>query len=110
METATRRRCKINFYAALNANDETVGLGIIARNADGRFIGVWGERMKTSVTPMTAEALAALHAVIFARDKGYEDVIFEGDALQVVSAVNSNNPCETNFGTLWRIRKQRWFC
>lgn len=34
---------KINFDAALNANNETVGLRIPARNAKERFIGAWGE-------------------------------------------------------------------
>lgn len=55
-------------------------------------------RLRTSVTPTIAKALAALHAIIFARDKGYEDIIFERDALQVVNVVNSNTLCKSNFG------------
>jgi ribonuclease HI len=47
-----------------------------------------------------AEALATLHAVIFAKELGFSNVIFEGDALIVVKAVNSKEPCESNYGHL----------
>jgi hypothetical protein len=40
----------------------------------------------------TAESLAALEAVHFAKEVGFLDAIFEGDATHVITEINSNPP------------------
>ncbi|XP_059446627.1 uncharacterized protein LOC132178194 [Corylus avellana] len=74
-------RVKINWDAAVDGNNKSIGLGIIARNDKGWF-------------------LAALYAVTFCREEGYRSTIFEGDALQVVNDVNSTNQCQSMHGHL----------
>jgi hypothetical protein len=48
----------------------------------------------------TAEALAAVHAIMFCKDLGYANVIFEGDALQIIKAIGEEGPCLSSFGHL----------
>jgi ribonuclease HI len=48
--------------------------------------------------PALAEAMAALHAVIFAKEMGFSQVLFEGDALTIVKAINSKGSCESIYG------------
>ena len=43
------------------------------------------------VDPTTAKALAAVYAVIFGKERGYRQIIFEGDAMQIVQAIKDNN-------------------
>ena len=45
-----------------------------------------------------AEALAASRAVTLARDLCLSQLIFEGDCLWVVTAINSTGACHTLFG------------
>jgi len=42
--------------------------------------------------------MAATHVVIFSKEVGFFDVIFEGDALQVVREIQSASPHACSFG------------
>jgi ribonuclease HI len=42
------------------------------------------------IAPDIAEAVAALRAVTFCRERGFSKVVLEGDALQVVNALKSS--------------------
>ena len=47
-----------------------------------------------------AEALAALYAMLFCQELGFTCIIFEGDVLQIVKAINSkmaNSSCYRHF-------------
>ena len=50
------------------------------------------------VYPTTAESIAALHGVLLGHELGVPSVIFEGDAKQVVQAVNAQEPCNCIYG------------
>jgi ribonuclease HI len=63
-----------------------VGLGILARDDRGRVQGACSVTMKVTASAPEAEALAALHAVIFAKEREYTGVVFEGDALTIYCA------------------------
>jgi ribonuclease HI len=52
------------------------------------------------IDPVVAEAQAALHATIFAKDLGLVDIIFEGDAKQIITAINVEHPCLRSYGHL----------
>jgi len=43
------------------------------------------------VDPKTAEAMTTLWAVQICKDVGFFDVVFEGDAAQVIAEINSNS-------------------
>lgn len=89
---------EVNWDAAIDQKIFCVGLGLLARDANGSFLVACGIKMRLVADPTMAEALAALHAVIFAKELGFSRVIFEGDALWIVRAINSNEPCDSNYG------------
>jgi hypothetical protein len=45
-----------------------------------------------------AEAMAAANAVLFCKELGYKHVFFEGDAIQVIKAIEVEDPCMRNYG------------
>jgi hypothetical protein len=63
---------------------------MIARGEAGCFLSACSIKKRMLVLPVVAEAIAAFHAMLFAKEKGFTQVIFEGDALTVVNDVNSN--------------------
>ena len=91
---------KINWDAALDKHRKTIGLGIIARDERGSVLAAARKTMSLVVEPVVAESMAALHALIFCHEQGYQEVVFEGDALQVVKAVTSDSPCNAGHGNL----------
>jgi ribonuclease HI len=101
---------KINFDAALDVRNRVVGLGIVARDEGGRVKGACSVTLKVSASPVEAEALAALQAVIFAQKKAYSGVIFEGDAQTIVNAVNSLQPNESSYGHFIEDAKRGLVC
>jgi ribonuclease HI len=50
------------------------------------------------VRPIVAEAIAAFYAMLFAKEKGYKQMCFEGDALTIVKEVNNTYPCDSSHG------------
>ena len=55
---------------------------------------------KVSISTTKAESLTALYAVIYAKEQEREikGAVFEGDALSIIDAVNSLQPCESSYG------------
>jgi ribonuclease HI len=89
---------KVNWNAAINQRNACVGLGLVARDEKGKFLVACGINLKITADPARAEALAAFHEVMFAKELGLSNVIFEGDALSIVNTINSNRPCEAIYG------------
>jgi len=75
---------KVNWDASINEDNDWVGLGIIARDSKGLCMGARSIAQLARTDPKTAEIMAALHSVQFNKEVGFWDVIFEGDAAQVV--------------------------
>jgi ribonuclease HI len=67
-------------------------LGIIARDNLGNCLGTRSLTKILQADAKTAESLAVLEAVQFAKETGFLDAIFEGDAAQVIEEINSNPP------------------
>jgi hypothetical protein len=84
---------KINWDASLDKNRRIVGMGLIARDGRGSFMAAATKVLFSDVDPVVAKALAATHALILGYELGVQQVIFEGDAQQVVKAINSESPC-----------------
>jgi ribonuclease HI len=51
-----------------------------------------------ATTSVVVEAMAALHAMMVGKEIGAMNIIFEGDALQIVNAVNDPLQCDSSFG------------
>jgi ribonuclease HI len=101
---------KINWDAAVDSRRGIVGLGILVRDVGGRVKAACIMTKKMVASAPDAEALAALHAVILANEGKYTGVIFEGDALIVVNALNSPNYCESTYGHYVEGMKQGLCC
>jgi hypothetical protein len=56
---------KINWDAALDSCNKRVGLGIIAKDYRGGFLAAINKSLSCDVSPVFAEALAAVHVVMF---------------------------------------------
>jgi hypothetical protein len=61
--------------------------------------------------PEVAESIAARRAVPFCEELGFHSVVFEGDSLNAVNALNSHTPC-WRLGlaaALWKIQGTGFF-
>ncbi|XP_062152012.1 uncharacterized protein LOC133860414 [Alnus glutinosa] len=83
---------KINFDAAMNKQAGFLGIGIVARDCMGNLLGAKRLTVRLATNSHIAEFMAASHAVIFTREVGFFDVIFEGDAMKVIKEVKSSPP------------------
>jgi ribonuclease HI len=91
---------KINWDASLDKIRRIVGMGMIARDGQGSVIAAATKVLFLEADPVVAEFLATTHALIFCHELGLQHVIIEGDAQQVVNAINSDRPCNTSYGHL----------
>ncbi|KAK6122177.1 hypothetical protein DH2020_044081 [Rehmannia glutinosa] len=78
---------KINFDASVSPSKNCGGLGIIARDHTGSSLGWKRIRIHGRLHPTTAEAMAAREAVLFAKEKGWRNVMVEGDCLAVITGI-----------------------
>jgi ribonuclease HI len=91
---------KINWDAAVDLQKGIIGLGIIVRDGKGDFVVAETKFMRMHAEPVVAEILAATQALNLCNEKGYQRVIMEGDALQVIDMINSVEPCNSGYGHL----------
>ena len=89
---------KANFDAALFEESNFAGIGVVIRDCYGEVIGALSQKILLSQSVEQAEALAASRAVKFATELCLFEVIFEGDSLRVIAAINSSGACHPMFG------------
>jgi ribonuclease HI len=82
------RVIKVNWDASLNMKDRYVGIGIVAWDHHGNFMGARAIAKKVVGSPELAETMVAFEAVLFCKEAGFFDILLEGDAKQVVNDVN----------------------
>jgi hypothetical protein len=70
-----------------------MGMGILARNHEGRVLAMSSSIQHQISHPTTAETLAAWKAVVLGVQLGATYLELEGDALEVVHALNSSELC-----------------
>ena len=75
---------KVNFDAAIFKSCNQAGLGVIIRDWRGKAIEALSTSVPAAQTVVELEALACRPAVLFAVELGLQDVVFEGDSLQVI--------------------------
>jgi ribonuclease HI len=91
---------KINWDAAMNTMNGVIGVGIIARDWRGSVIATKSKHLLLRSEPVVVETLVALQALIFCTKQGYQNVLLEGNAMQVVNMINSDKPCNSRYGHL----------
>ncbi|KAL0376653.1 UNVERIFIED_CONTAM: LINE-1 retrotransposable element O protein [Sesamum calycinum] len=76
---------KLNFDGAVFDRGKETGIGVVARNDRGDCVGWLSLRLaKTSDGPL-AEAFAAREAVLFAINRGWQNVVLEGDCATLIT-------------------------
>jgi hypothetical protein len=84
---------KFNWDAAVDKEGGRIGMGVIARDSVGEVVVMNSVLMDFVQDPSLAEALAARQAVELSLAMGLKNCIFEGDALEVIKAINQEEPC-----------------
>lgn len=78
-------RLKLNVDAAINSNFKATGLGCILRNSLGEFVAARGQNWLGCYQPKLAEAISVREALKWLKERNFDNVIVETDALQFLS-------------------------
>lgn len=81
---------KINVDAAVNMLDDRVGVGVVARNSEGKVLLSAAKSISPVTSVERAELEAFKWAVELVKNQNWDKVIFEGDAQVVVKALQGN--------------------
>jgi hypothetical protein len=91
---------KINWDFAVEKAQCQSGLEMIVKDHTGSVIAAKSLSRSGILDPTVGEALASLHAVRLGQELGGSAIILEGDAKQVVEAINSDVSNVSRFGHL----------
>ena len=89
---------KINWDAKVDHKCGRIGLECVVRDSRGSFLAGHSTMKMISTDSTTAEALATIQIVFFGKEQSYRHIIFQGDAMQIVQAVNHPSPCQSSYG------------
>ena len=95
---------KANFDAAIFKTRSLAGISVIIRDGMGEAIGALTMPIPLANSVATMEALACHMAVLFAKEIGLSDMIFEGDSVEVIQAITQENSDHPDFGHIIDIR------
>ena len=83
------------------------GLGVIVRDWCGEAIEALFTSVPTAQTVVKLEALVCRQAMLFAVELSLQDVVFEGDSLQVIQTLNLDSTDHSTYGHILKdIRTQ----
>ncbi|XP_075670320.1 uncharacterized protein LOC142640111 [Castanea sativa] len=80
---------KVNFDAAVFADADASGVGVVVRNDKGEAMASLSARGPPVQNSEEAEALACRRAMVFAVEAGFTDVVLEGDNNTVIKSIIS---------------------
>uniref|UniRef100_A0A7N2LL65 RNase H type-1 domain-containing protein n=1 Tax=Quercus lobata TaxID=97700 RepID=A0A7N2LL65_QUELO len=78
---------KVNTDGAMFSKQKWAGIGVIARDEQGRVVAAMSKRLQVPLGALEVEAKALEVAAGFEKDIGVQKVIFESDSLVVCSAI-----------------------
>jgi hypothetical protein len=91
---------KANADVAIDRAAGRYAIGVVVRDAEGNCIAARCATQKGLVSPVAGEALALYHAACLGVELGGTKIILEGDSIQVINAMNSEEQLWSNFGHL----------
>ena len=91
---------KANWDASVSKQQGRMGLGVVIRDGQGKYIAAQSKTEPGCLDPSAAEARAALLAIRLCVGLGLQQVQLEGDALMVVTGVNSSTVDWSSLGLL----------
>ena len=96
-----RTMYKLNFDAAVFANMTASGIGVIIRNNRGQVMAALSSKSHAVVDSEEAEVLACRKALEFAMDAGFLELIVEGDNINVMKSIKSDQVDLSRLGNLY---------
>lgn len=88
---------KINWDAAVDKERGTIRMGVIIWDPLGEAIAMHSGPKAFINNPSLAEAMAARTAIELSISLGLRNCILEGDALEVINAINQTEPCRGTY-------------
>jgi ribonuclease HI len=105
---------KINFDSAFSEESRAAGIGVVVRDQAGTARVCYSQKINLPSSPMEVEAQAARATIYFARDLQLNSVEFEGNAISIITTLNSSGHNFSSYGhiledTLSEARNLSWF-
>jgi ribonuclease HI len=91
---------KLNCDASCDKKNGRIGMGFLLRDKHGKVQAARSMTKKCHVDPTSAEAMAMLQGIIWCAELGIQNVIVEGDAQTIISALREGNQSNASFGHL----------
>lgn len=91
-------RFKVNWDVAIDKNVQCMSFGIIIRDHHDHVCVVKSMRVNGIQEPAVGEAMAALVAVELSKERDIQDIILEGDSMQVVQTLKEHDFSSRPFG------------
>lgn len=82
---------KINVDGAVFKDSGSCGISVVIRNEKGQLMGAISKNLPLLLRALEVEARATEEGIFLARDLGLKEVIVEGDATIVMTALSSQN-------------------
>jgi hypothetical protein len=86
-------KVKINSDATVELQKNMMGIGVIARDHEGNVLAMLCTKKEHISDPTMAEAVVAWRAVNLARRLDLQSIMLEGDALEIVQALQEDKGC-----------------
>ena len=81
-------RIKLNFDAAIREEKTTIAM--VSRDSMGNILKAWSDQFPSN-SPLVAEAREAWSAIRLATSEGYENIMLEGDAWNIIEPIRNAN-------------------
>ncbi|XP_059449419.1 mitochondrial Rho GTPase 1-like [Corylus avellana] len=91
-------RYKVNWDIAIGSDQNRMGIGVLVCDHHGLVHASLCKTLLVLSEPACAKAMGALATAKFSKDLGVQDIILEGDCLQVVKTIKSSDPCWSHYG------------
>ncbi|KAL6520131.1 hypothetical protein OROHE_017274 [Orobanche hederae] len=83
---------KVNFDAAFSPSLGKAMAGIVARDSSGKTVCWRTRKLDNGGSAEHAEAFAAWHAILLAKERGWKQVVFEGDCWSIIQSLRGTQP------------------
>ena len=80
---------KINFDGENAESSRMSGVGVVIQDSEGAVLASCAEKLNQPFKAEDMEALAALKALSFAHELGFQNIVLEGDALNLIQALKA---------------------
>lgn len=97
---------KVNFDGAVDKGLSKVGMGVVIRDRQGEVVAAMSISRRDVQNPFLAEGMALWRAMVFCIETGIVDVIFEGDAKELIEVVMSDEEVDSWGGQIVEDIKQ----